>query len=98
MKKTTDSIVADLERTRAERLKAGELVDADRITQQIQAHRALALLRSERAEALKRDDAQYVGGLEAQIRHWLAMVDDDVDEPAAETDVEGAEPRAKKSR
>lgn len=73
--RTTDDILKDL----AKRGDAGEDV-----TQQVNSHRALALLRADRAEAVQRGDHALVTALDSQIGVHRGLVDTDVDERVAE--------------
>ncbi|SNY29038.1 hypothetical protein [Paractinoplanes atraurantiacus] len=72
--RTTDDILADL-RKRAE--------GGEDVRQLVIAHESLARLRAERAEAVKAKLDEKLPGLDAQIRHWLGFVDEDVDDRAA---------------
>lgn len=75
--RTTDEIVEDLETLRVEHLEAGRVVEAQRTLQQQVAHRALADKRDERMRADAAEDPTLVAGLEAQIKHWRGLVDED---------------------
>jgi hypothetical protein len=81
--RTTDSIIEDLVQGCAERLAASEHVDVGAVQQQIIAHQELARLRERRAAALKMQEHQLAGDLDAQIQHWLRFVTEDVDERVA---------------
>lgn len=72
--RTTDDILADLKK----RAEGGEDV-----RQLVIAHETLARLRAERAEAVKAKHDEKLPGLDAQIKHWLTMVDEDVDDRVA---------------
>lgn len=74
--RTTDAILTDLH----QRADGGEDV-----RQQIIAHQTLARLRGERADAEKAAETGRVHDLDAQIRYWLTLVDEDVDERVAAT-------------
>lgn len=73
--RTTDDIIKDL----TKRADAGEDV-----RQQLTSHAALARLRADRAEAVKRDDHQLVAALDSQIRVHRGLVEEDVDERIVE--------------
>lgn len=72
--RTTDDILADLKKREA---------DGEDVRQQIIAHETLARLRAERAEAVKAKHDEKLPGLDQQIRYWLTMVSEDVDDRAA---------------
>lgn len=72
--RTTDDILADLRK----RADGGEDV-----RQLVIAHETLARLRAERAEAVKAKHSEKLPGLDQQIRYWLTMVSEDVDDRAA---------------
>ena len=81
--RTTDSIITDLQKSRDERLAAGEPVDVRAVEQEIIAHQELARLRERRAAAVKAKEHVLVNDLDAQIQHWLRFVSEDVDDKVA---------------
>ena len=81
--RSTEDIIWALTKGRDERLAAGEQVDVAAVQQEIIAHQQLARLREDRAARATAKDWLRVKDIDAQIRHWLRFVAEDVDEQAA---------------
>lgn len=81
--RTTDDIIQSLIDQRAKQLADGVPVDVRAVEQEIIAHKQLARLREQRADAVKAKDFLRVNDIDAQIQHWVRFVSEDVDEKVA---------------
>ncbi|MDG4756051.1 hypothetical protein O7630_34470 [Micromonospora sp. WMMD718] len=75
MSTDTDPILAALARQRDEHAAAGQLVEVQRVDQQIIAVQTLARLDAERAAAEHAGAADAVAAIDAQGRFWARQVD-----------------------